>query len=445
MIKRFPPPRDQAGAARGALPNLVVIGAQKCGTSGLHYYLSLHPEISMSKPKELNFFIEERNWPRGVDWYRAYFDAAARRSGASRRPTTPPTRSTRASPSGCTRSIPDAKLIYMVRDPLERIAAHWVHNYAKRREKGDLRATLTHPTPPTWSAASTTCSCSSSSRTTRWSRSLVIEQEELRTAPDGDPAPGVRVRRRRPRLQRTPTFGKQRHQTSRKTRASRLAVRLERLERHARGAASCRRTSGWRSTRGCARRRPIERPDVRARPRARGAAGPARGRRAAARADRARLRVLVDLGRMTPPKRQAAQGQQPKPDKREARQAEARAQPPGRRRPRCSGAQLARFSSMQGLSLLITNILHYTSIVVVAWMLGPGKLGAYALLFFLTGLVTQVIHMLSKPGTMMRTFGVSDDDDDDVEGDDDDGGAGGGVSAHLHARRRRRSGRRSSR
>src|SRR5262245_35717612 len=39
----------------GALPNLVIIGAQKCGTSGLHYHLGLHPEISMSKPKELNF------------------------------------------------------------------------------------------------------------------------------------------------------------------------------------------------------------------------------------------------------------------------------------------------------------------------------------------------------------------------------------------------------
>src|SRR6476659_4942868 len=84
-----------------------------------------------------------------------------------------------------------------------------------------------------------------------------------------------------------------------------------------------------------------------------------------------------------------------------------------------AGAQLARFSSMQGLSLLLTNILHYSSIVVVARMLGPGKLGAYALLFFLTGLVTQVIHILSKPGTMMRTFGVSDDDDDDVEGEDE--------------------------
>ncbi len=83
------------------------------------------------------------------------------------------------------------------------------------------------------------------------------------------------------------------------------------------------------------------------------------------------------------------------------------------------GTQLARFSSMQGLSLLLTNILHYGSIAVVARMLGPGRLGAYALLFFLTGLVTQLIHILSKPGTMMRTFGVSDDDDDDVEGDEE--------------------------
>jgi O-antigen/teichoic acid export membrane protein len=83
------------------------------------------------------------------------------------------------------------------------------------------------------------------------------------------------------------------------------------------------------------------------------------------------------------------------------------------------GTQLARFSSLQGLSLLLTNILHFGSIAVVARMLGPSSLGSYALLFFLTGLITQVIHLASKPGTMMRTFGVSDDDDDDVEEDDD--------------------------
>jgi O-antigen/teichoic acid export membrane protein len=84
------------------------------------------------------------------------------------------------------------------------------------------------------------------------------------------------------------------------------------------------------------------------------------------------------------------------------------------------GTRLARFSSFQGLSLLVTNVLHFASIPVVARFLGPQALGAYALLFFLTGLITQIIHLVSKPGTMMRTFGVADDDDDDVEDDDED-------------------------
>jgi hypothetical protein len=137
-------PRADAAPRSGALPNLIVIGAQKCGTSVLHYYLSLHPEVSMSKPKELNFFIEERNWPRGVDWYAAHFDAEARvRGEASPNYTAFPQH--QGVPERMASVVPDAKLIYMIRDPLERIAAHWVHNYAKRREKGTLAETLTHP------------------------------------------------------------------------------------------------------------------------------------------------------------------------------------------------------------------------------------------------------------------------------------------------------------
>ena len=91
----------------------------------------------MSKPKELNFFIEERNWPRGIDWYKAQFDADARvRGEASPNYTAFPQH--QGVPERMASVVPDAKLIYMVRDPLERIAAHWVHNYAKRREKGTL-------------------------------------------------------------------------------------------------------------------------------------------------------------------------------------------------------------------------------------------------------------------------------------------------------------------
>src|SRR5271156_4215840 len=57
-----------------AMPSLVIIGGLKCGTTSIHHYLGLHPEIQMSKPKELNFFVEELNWDLGLDWYASRFD-----------------------------------------------------------------------------------------------------------------------------------------------------------------------------------------------------------------------------------------------------------------------------------------------------------------------------------------------------------------------------------
>lgn len=128
-------PTRPSADAQGALPNLVVIGAQKCGTSALHFYLGLHPEIAMSETKELNFFVRQRNWERGIDWYRSQFTPEAPvRGEASPNYTAHPL--FRGVPARMHSVIPDAKLIYIVRDPLERIAAHWVHNRAKGRIDG---------------------------------------------------------------------------------------------------------------------------------------------------------------------------------------------------------------------------------------------------------------------------------------------------------------------
>src|SRR3954454_2741624 len=66
--------RPHRSTGEGALPNVVVIGGLKCGTTSLHHYLNLHPQIEMSRPKELNFFVEELNWDLGRDWYRVGFD-----------------------------------------------------------------------------------------------------------------------------------------------------------------------------------------------------------------------------------------------------------------------------------------------------------------------------------------------------------------------------------
>ena len=217
----------------GALPNLVVIGAQKCGTSVLHYYLSLHPEVSMSRPKELNFFIEERNWPRGVDWYKAQFDPDARvRGEASPNYTAFPQHE--GVPARMAEVVPDAKLIYMVRDPIERIAAHWVHNYAKRREKGTLAETLIHPNTSYVTRSKYAMQLERFLEHYPKEQVLVFQQSELRhkrmeTLRQIFDFIGVDADFNHPR------FEQERHQTSGKTRATRLAVRLEKMGRGRRG------------------------------------------------------------------------------------------------------------------------------------------------------------------------------------------------------------------
>ena len=75
--------RHRVRRGRGALPNLVVIGGLKCGTTSVHHYLNLHPEVEMSRPKELNFFVSELNWTLGQEWYASHFSGRASVRGES--------------------------------------------------------------------------------------------------------------------------------------------------------------------------------------------------------------------------------------------------------------------------------------------------------------------------------------------------------------------------
>ena len=54
-----------------ALPNAIIIGAQKAGTTSLHRYLSGHPEVGVANAKEVHYFSVRFN--NGMDWYRAHF------------------------------------------------------------------------------------------------------------------------------------------------------------------------------------------------------------------------------------------------------------------------------------------------------------------------------------------------------------------------------------
>jgi Sulfotransferase family len=136
--------RRRRAERSGALPNLVVIGGLKCGTTSLHHYLSLHPEISMSRPKELNFFVAELNWDLGRDWYASHFDRSAPVRGESSPHYTNLPRFQGVA-ERMHSLIPDARIVYMVRDPIDRMLSHYVHNVGGGYEKRAPEVALGDP------------------------------------------------------------------------------------------------------------------------------------------------------------------------------------------------------------------------------------------------------------------------------------------------------------
>jgi len=109
-----------------SLPNTIIIGAMKCATTSLHYYLDQHPEIHMSKIKELWFFVEGHTGQHSIQWYSSHFDRQLPiRGEASTGYTMYP--QFRGVPARMHRQLPHAKLIYIIRDPIERIISHYTH------------------------------------------------------------------------------------------------------------------------------------------------------------------------------------------------------------------------------------------------------------------------------------------------------------------------------
>src|SRR5436190_13194335 len=56
-----------------ALPDFIIIGAQRSGSTSLYNYLAAHPSVSPTLHKEIHFFDEYFN--RGIEWYKAHFDS----------------------------------------------------------------------------------------------------------------------------------------------------------------------------------------------------------------------------------------------------------------------------------------------------------------------------------------------------------------------------------
>lgn len=126
------------------LPNFLIIGAAKAGTTSLYQYVRGHPQAFMPDRKELSFFCAEFNWSRGLDWYQSHFEGAGPALAigeASPRYTVHPLY--QGVPARIAAVMPDVRLVYLVRDPIMRMQSQYLDNVIHGLEKHPVEEALT--------------------------------------------------------------------------------------------------------------------------------------------------------------------------------------------------------------------------------------------------------------------------------------------------------------
>jgi hypothetical protein len=124
--------RELTGALRG-LPTVLIIGAQKGGTTSLFNYLVDHPDVLPPLTKEIHYF--DLHYARGPNWYRGRFPYARRlRGGAVTLDASPYYLAHPAAPARAAGLLPGARLIAVLRNPIDRALSHYQHEVRGGRE-----------------------------------------------------------------------------------------------------------------------------------------------------------------------------------------------------------------------------------------------------------------------------------------------------------------------
>jgi Sulfotransferase domain len=118
-----------ATAGLRPLPDFLILGAQKAGTTALYAYLRWHPEITGPSFKEVSFF--DRHYVKGERWYRAHMPVRRRSLVGEASPSYlfhP------LAPERVAGMLPGARLIALLRNPVDRAFSHYQHEVALGRE-----------------------------------------------------------------------------------------------------------------------------------------------------------------------------------------------------------------------------------------------------------------------------------------------------------------------
>jgi sulfotransferase family protein len=122
----------RATAGARPLPNFLIIGAQKAGTTALYAYLRRHPAITGPSWKEVSYF--DRHYERGEAWYRGNFPNVVRARGKLVGEASPSYIFHPLGPERVNALVPEARLVALVRNPVDRALSHYHHEVALGRE-----------------------------------------------------------------------------------------------------------------------------------------------------------------------------------------------------------------------------------------------------------------------------------------------------------------------
>lgn len=122
------------------LPELLIIGAQRSGSTSTYSYLVQHPRIRKAWRKEVRYFDSARNYANGEAWYRTHF--SLRGPGTLAVEATPEYIFHPDAPVRMARLVPQARLIALLRDPVERAISHYHHSARLGHESRDIETAM---------------------------------------------------------------------------------------------------------------------------------------------------------------------------------------------------------------------------------------------------------------------------------------------------------------
>ncbi|MFB6185876.1 MAG: sulfotransferase domain-containing protein [Halobacteriaceae archaeon] len=121
--------------AENPLPDFIIVGPQKCATTWLYECLYEHPEVHMPETDSVHYF--NINYHRNEQWYRKHFSEYGGEPIVGEE--TPTYIRDENAPKRIAETVPDVKLIFTLRNPVDRAYSHWWHERSKNKHSFEFK------------------------------------------------------------------------------------------------------------------------------------------------------------------------------------------------------------------------------------------------------------------------------------------------------------------